>query len=330
MSENAQQRRPDRHVDTGEPDVLLDIPNVSVDSIRLVVDGLDADISLRARLANLLQLDAGVRVHLHGVELDIDGVHAEAQLRVRLEQLVTLLGRALDTIDNNPQVIESLARAGSGALDDVNRSSEQLAASAAEITARAQHGDVRDELARQAGVVAGDQTRARPARPVSPSTGPPISTPAPGPSGGPGDSGQHEGRTAGGGGPGGGGPGGGPQGGGQRGSAQQGGGQQGGGGPRGDGGQQGGGQQGGGQQRAGGPEGGGQRGGERQAAGQQGGSGSGEQSGGGVAGGAQAAAQSAAQLAEQAGESIRQAGRSVWEAIQGGIAQHRQQGHRDQ
>jgi hypothetical protein len=258
MSENAQQRRPDRDVDTGDPDVLLDIPKVSVDSIRLVVDGLDADISLRARLANLLQLDAGVRVHLHGVELDIDGVHAEAQLRVRLEQLVTLLGRALDTIDNNPQVIESISRAGGGALDDVNRSSEQVAAGAAEVTARAQHGNV-------------------PVRPVRPSTNPPVATSAPGPSGTPtggrGDRGQPESVLSGGG-PGSGGPGG------------------------------------------GGPAGGDQ--------------GGGGQVGGGVAGGAQAAAQSAAQPAEQAGESIRQAGRSVWEAIQGGIAQHRQQGRGDQ
>ncbi|MFV2116106.1 hypothetical protein ACFHW0_27730, partial [Micromonospora sp. LOL_025] len=47
-----------------------------------------------------------------------------------------------------------------------------------------------------------------------------------------------------------------------------------------------------------------------------------ENRGGGGGGGG---APSAAQLAEQAGETLRQAGRSVWEAIQGGVAQHRQQ-----
>ena len=99
MSESAQQRGPDRNVESADPDVLLDIPKVSVDSIRLAVDGLDADLSLRARVANLLQVDAGVRVHLNGGELDINGVHAEAQLRVRLEQLTRILGRALDTLD---------------------------------------------------------------------------------------------------------------------------------------------------------------------------------------------------------------------------------------
>ncbi|WP_405428416.1 hypothetical protein [Micromonospora sp. NBC_00617] len=354
MSENAQQRNPDRDVDAGDPDVLLDIPKVSVDSIRLVVDGLDADISLRARLANLLQLDAGVRVHLQGVELDIDGVHAEAQLRVRLEQLVTLLGRALDTIDNNPQIIESLARAGSGALDDVNRGTQQLAAGAAEVTALAQHSGVRDELARQAGVPGelGDQTRTRPARPAgsrptegqrpesrlegrwpvdrasaqahptsagqgsegqrppegqdrqqpggdrsaatASATGKPADQPGGSPTPGPGESRASRGGSQGG----------------QDGSGGM---------PSG---------QGAGGQAAGGQGGGGQAGGGQSGGG--GGQGGGGQGGGGVSSGAHAAAQSAAQLAEQAGETLRQAGRSVWEAIQGGMAQHRQQGRRDQ
>lgn len=57
MSDSAQQRGPDRNVESADPDVLLDIPKVSVDSIRLAVDGLDADLSLRARVANLLQVD---------------------------------------------------------------------------------------------------------------------------------------------------------------------------------------------------------------------------------------------------------------------------------
>ncbi|WP_233585382.1 hypothetical protein, partial [Micromonospora sp. BL1] len=104
-----------------EPDVLLDVPELTVDEIRLTVDGLDADLSLRARLANLLQLDAGVRVHLEGVELDITGVRAEALLKVRLEKLVQILDRALTTIDRNPQLIDALARSAGVALEDVHR-----------------------------------------------------------------------------------------------------------------------------------------------------------------------------------------------------------------
>ncbi|MDG4803807.1 hypothetical protein [Micromonospora sp. WMMD980] len=59
--EPTDERRPAAGTAETEPDVLLDVPELSVDEIRLAVDGLDADLSLRARLANLLQLDAGVR-----------------------------------------------------------------------------------------------------------------------------------------------------------------------------------------------------------------------------------------------------------------------------
>ncbi|MBM0274097.1 hypothetical protein [Micromonospora tarensis] len=165
MSESRQQRGPDRDVDSTDPDVLLDIPKLSVDSIRLAVDGLDADLSLRARVANLLQVDAGVRVHLSGCELDVNGVHAEAQLRVRLEQLTRILGRALDTLDNDPQIIEALARTAGTAIDDVNRSTQQLAAGAAEVRASAVHSDdVPKEPGRGVGAAA-DRARPTPARP---------------------------------------------------------------------------------------------------------------------------------------------------------------------
>ncbi|MDG4778512.1 hypothetical protein O7614_02470 [Micromonospora sp. WMMD961] len=305
MSENAQQRGPDRDVDRAEPDVLLDIPKVSVDSIRLVVDGLDADLSLRARVANLLQVDAGVRVHLSGGELDVNGVHAEAQLRVRLEQLTSILGRALDTLDSNPQIIESLARTAT-AVDDVNRSAQQLAAGAAEVRASARRSDgVLEGMGQQVGAVADRDRPGPPDRPGPgrPGPGPVGSEPragGPGPrAGGPGPAdqsrpaGQHpEARE--------------PEGqhpAGPRPEARESAGR--------------------------GPEGRTGRSGDRpdQAA-APGPSPSGDGDGG-LSATAQAAAQNAAQLAEQAGETLRQAGRSVWEAIQGSVVQHRPQGRHD-
>ncbi|MET8832385.1 hypothetical protein ABZV78_00485 [Micromonospora sp. NPDC004540] len=134
MSESAGSRRDpaserlaQRGAGESEPDVLLDVPEVTVDQIRLSVEGLDADLSLRARLANLLQLDAGVRVHLEGVELDVTGVSAEALLKVRLEKLAQILDRALTTLDRNPHLIEALARSIGGDIDDVNRAAQRLA-----------------------------------------------------------------------------------------------------------------------------------------------------------------------------------------------------------
>lgn len=210
MSESeAAERKPD-------PDVLLDIPEVTVDQLRLAVDGLDADLSLRARLANLVQLDAGVRVHLSGVELDVTGVSAEALLKVRLEKLVQILDRALTTLDRNPQVIDALARAAGVTAEDVNQIAREITEGVAEPV-----------------VVPTPPVRPTPADALPPE---PPAAPSTGAGGDQGEGGQGEGG-----------------------------------------------------QGEGGP------------------------------------ASGAAQLAGQAGETLRQAGRSVWEAIQSGMGQNREQ-----
>ncbi len=61
-------------------------------------------MALRAKLANLLQVVAGVHVHLGKVEIDIKGVEAQAQLKVRLENLYDILDRALSTLDRRLDV----------------------------------------------------------------------------------------------------------------------------------------------------------------------------------------------------------------------------------
>ncbi|MEU0152834.1 hypothetical protein [Micromonospora fulviviridis] len=156
-----------------EPDVLLDIPEVTVDQIRLSVKGLDADLSLRARLANLLQLDAGVRVHLEGVELDVTGVSAEALLKVRLEKLVQILDRALSTIDQNPHLIDALARSVGGSIDDVNRAAQQLASAPVVDESGQRIGTV--------GAVADRALREGVGRPAPPSPAPPAGARSPEP-----------------------------------------------------------------------------------------------------------------------------------------------------
>jgi len=93
---------------TGDPDVLLDIPNLSVDQIDLEVDNLKAHVALDARLANLLQLTAGADVGIDKVKLTIKGVRAEALLKVRLDNVNSIIDRTLTTIDRNPQILERL------------------------------------------------------------------------------------------------------------------------------------------------------------------------------------------------------------------------------
>src|SRR5215212_2269171 len=96
--------------DQQEPDVLLDVANLEVEKITLEVDSLRAHISVLAELANLLNLSVGADVRLDQVKLEIDGVRAQALLKVRLENVRAILEKALDTIAENPQILEGLAR----------------------------------------------------------------------------------------------------------------------------------------------------------------------------------------------------------------------------
>src|SRR5918998_1267005 len=93
---------------TGDPDVLLDIPNLTVEEITLEVENLRARVSLDARLANLLQLTAGADVGIDKVKLTIKGVRAELLLKVRLDNVAAIIDRTLTTIDRNPQILERL------------------------------------------------------------------------------------------------------------------------------------------------------------------------------------------------------------------------------
>jgi YD repeat-containing protein len=91
-----------------QPDVILDVPNLSVEQITLEVDNLQVHIALDARLANLLKLTAGADAGIDKVKLDIKGVQATATLIVRLENVRAIIERTLQTLDNNPQLITQL------------------------------------------------------------------------------------------------------------------------------------------------------------------------------------------------------------------------------
>ena len=90
------------------PDVLLDVPNLSVEQITLEVDNLQVHLALDARLANLLKLTAGADASIDKVKLDIKGVQAQATLIVRLDNVRAIIERTLQTLDNNPQILTQL------------------------------------------------------------------------------------------------------------------------------------------------------------------------------------------------------------------------------
>jgi hypothetical protein len=93
-----------------EPDVLLDVPVLKVEEITLKVEGLRAHVAVLAELADLVKLSVGADVGLDKVELEIKGVEAQALLKVRLEQVRAILDKALTTIGENPEILQSLVR----------------------------------------------------------------------------------------------------------------------------------------------------------------------------------------------------------------------------
>jgi len=104
---------------SGEPDVLLDVPVLKVEEIDLTVEGLRAHVAVLAELADLVKLSVGAGVNLDKVELTIKGVEAQALLKVRLEQVRAILDKALTTIGENPQILQSLVRTVDRTLGEV-------------------------------------------------------------------------------------------------------------------------------------------------------------------------------------------------------------------
>jgi hypothetical protein len=103
-------RRRSQNGGAGEPDVLLDIPQLKVDEIGLEVDNLHARIALEAKLGDLLELHVGADVVVDRVALEIKGVDAQAQLKARLDNVFTILDRTLKTVDANPEILTQLAQ----------------------------------------------------------------------------------------------------------------------------------------------------------------------------------------------------------------------------
>jgi hypothetical protein len=66
------------------PDVYLNVPELHVGRIELTVEDLQADINLNAKVANLVQLNAGVQIGIKKVNITISEVDAQVELVVRL------------------------------------------------------------------------------------------------------------------------------------------------------------------------------------------------------------------------------------------------------
>ena len=115
-----------------EPDVLLDIPHLSVEKISLEVENLRAQVSLHAEVNNLVSIDVGANVEIEEVELEIEGVNAQALLKVRLDEVHGILDRALGTLDNHPEFITRTLITAEDATEDVTSTASDVVDSASE------------------------------------------------------------------------------------------------------------------------------------------------------------------------------------------------------
>jgi hypothetical protein len=101
------------------PDVLLNVPNLSVGRIELDVENLQADINLNANIASLVSINAGVAISIQTVNLTIVDVEAQLELIVRLGHLVDIVNRVFESLDLNPSLITAVLSNVTSALEPV-------------------------------------------------------------------------------------------------------------------------------------------------------------------------------------------------------------------
>src|SRR5690349_4574551 len=95
---------------TPNRDVILEIPELSVDSIGLTVQDVRAHVALDANAMNFVQISAGVDVGIRKVQLGITGVLAEAYLYVDLDNVARIVDRVVKTLDRNPEILTQVLK----------------------------------------------------------------------------------------------------------------------------------------------------------------------------------------------------------------------------
>lgn len=93
----------DRGETYGDPDVLLDVPTLNVEEIDLEVEDLQVRVALQAVLADLVQINVGLKAELGEVKLTVKDVEAQVQLKARLDNVRAIFSEVLESLQYNPQ-----------------------------------------------------------------------------------------------------------------------------------------------------------------------------------------------------------------------------------
>src|SRR5437762_12764759 len=90
---------------TPNRDVILEITELSVDSIGLTVADVRAHVALDANAMNLVQITAGVDAGINKDQLGTAGVMAEPYLYGDLDNVAKIVSRGVQTLDRSPQML---------------------------------------------------------------------------------------------------------------------------------------------------------------------------------------------------------------------------------
>ena len=93
----------DRGETYGDPDVVLDVPTLNVEEIDLEVEDLQVRVALQAVLADLVQINVGLKAELGEVKLTVKGVEAQAKLKARLDNVRAIFSEVLASLEHSPQ-----------------------------------------------------------------------------------------------------------------------------------------------------------------------------------------------------------------------------------
>jgi pyruvate/2-oxoglutarate dehydrogenase complex dihydrolipoamide acyltransferase (E2) component len=107
----------DRGETFGDPDVVLDVPTLNVEEIDLEVEDLQVRVALQAVLADLVQINVGLKAELGEVKLTVKDVEAQAQLKARLDNVRSIFSEVLESLQYSPQFFRQT-------LESVNQTAE--------------------------------------------------------------------------------------------------------------------------------------------------------------------------------------------------------------
>lgn len=110
---------PDENGTCGCDDIVLDVPNLSVDLISLEIDKVSASVAVNAEVLKLVKLNVGVDVGIEKVSLTITDVKAQLSLNAKLNNVYNIFARTMDTIDRNPDLLPKVVDAVGGLVGTI-------------------------------------------------------------------------------------------------------------------------------------------------------------------------------------------------------------------